>query len=272
MIFIFEDRLEIKEKGLVVKYVGTSYLLKYVYDNTNILVYFAESNIFLKRTLLKFVSVRKEDEPIILYMDLVADNRSTWGIFCNLIEIVLRNQFRNVYILPIPSIEYSFILSIKDLCHNHDDLVLMQNRGLYRDSELFKKSKYNKDGKKSFEKYTKVILEKCFRQDISKNQVDIGTNNFYNSTTQELNKEITVNEKSWRLWSKLPILKNLESNIYFKTVNLDIIIVIKNLVKIFLKQMELYSTNNYVEDFNSSWFNKHYEEYIAFLESNIRYI
>jgi len=109
MIFIFEDSDTVSiESGNV--YVGISYLLKYVYEGIqNVAIDFARSNMLLKKRVQYFVENREIDEVIYVYMDLVADNVNTWGIFYSLIRNIVDKQLRNIFIIPIPSIEYIFI-------------------------------------------------------------------------------------------------------------------------------------------------------------------
>lgn len=63
MIFIFEDRFEIREQGTLAGYKGISYLLQFIYTDTDVQLIFAESNRLLKSKLIEAVSKRIEDKP-----------------------------------------------------------------------------------------------------------------------------------------------------------------------------------------------------------------
>lgn len=143
----------------------------------------------------------------------------------------------------------------------------MCKRGLYREVEAFNRSKFSK-GNVSFEKYTKFILAHYFRKDISKNKVILGESSFYNTDTIEAGKYLTVNEKSWTLWKQMPVLEDLESNIYFKTKNVDILSITRNLVGSFLKQVEEYKSAGYFQDTKLRLFMQEYNRYINYISKD----
>lgn len=266
MIFIFEDRFEIREQGTLAGYKGISYLLQFIYTDTDVQLIFAESNRLLKSKLIEAVSKRIEDEPIIIYMDLVADNKGTWGIFQKLVQVIMQNDYKSVYVIPIPSIEYAFICSIGYICADQDILQLMMKRALYRQEKIFVCSKYNKEGRRSFEKFTKVILEKGFRADIAHNRIKLKEYNFYNSTTNEFGRDISVCEKSWSVWKALRVFADPADNSDFGSGDINAVDVIQNEVGLFLDHVEMYIEERYIDRSHLNQFKSDYMRYMAFLK------
>ena len=109
-----------------------------IYGNKNVI--FAKGGKFVRKEL-RSVLKESKNEDIIAYMDVVPDNLATIGIYIATCMEFLK--YMNVYILPIPCIEYVKLrmLQINDKIKDNSIINVLDGSASYKDLRYCKKSK-----------------------------------------------------------------------------------------------------------------------------------
>lgn len=238
MRMIFEDSYK-NSKGQV---IGSSLLLSQAYLNDSVSVEFAESNDRLSSKM------KRDNEVCLIFPDLVADNINTWGVTKALMDKVVKRKFTNTFIVPIPCIEFIFILAFGNSA-NKSDFDIVRNREVYLNSELFRKVNITRT-RTSFEKFCKIYCSSEFEDKL-----------FVNDS----NSEFFNMNNCWKLISKLPMFINSVNNSYVNIEVSDIVRISDTAFESFINQVKLYSINEgykigNLDDICNSY--RKYKEYI----------
>ena len=173
----------------------------------------------------------------LVYVDVVPDNIMTIYEYLNCIKYIKENNFTNVFILPIPCIEYYVIDAfIEDELYR--DLIF--NKSKYKDYTINKRNK--KLSVDSFEKYCKSMLynsSPCMDKNKQFYKEDcICKKAPFNEKCNEMN----LDYKAWRLVGSLPVIAYSDRNKYIKARQVNI-----NEVVDLLKEEYYKLANKYVE-------------------------
>ena len=163
------------------------------------------------RSLQDVLDVINQNETYIIYVDVVPDNRNTVELYKKLQEVVRVNKMDNVYLMPIPCIEYYVI---KAFCESEDvDIQNVLKRRAYKDSEFVKITL--KGVCNSFEVYCKKVLG--HKPDVCKRikKKTIRSGKFYSTdcicqdSYSKCITSMTLDEKATKLIVNLPVHKRL---------------------------------------------------------------
>lgn len=93
------------------------------------------------------------DDEVVVYVDVVPDNVKTISTYLRLMQYVIHKGSKNVYIIPIPCIEYFAIKGFGSDCIEKSIVV---NRDEYLQTKIAKNNLSEKC--KTFEKFCKVVM------------------------------------------------------------------------------------------------------------------
>ena len=206
MIMIFEDKIT----------SGISKLLTHAYSNDECgfkRLHFTDGNLNIEGMLNEL----KEYVNIIVYVDIMPDKAATIDVYKTCVEWVRKNNRKDVFILPIPCIEFYVIKSFFDKSLDEVDVVL--KFGDYRNV------RFNSKGRQlsvtDFESYCKSVVDNyrgCFRtkgdfyvKDCLCKNVD-----YLKDCTQ-----ISLIDKAWILVTSLPMFIGSNSNKVKKTEKIN---------------------------------------------------
>lgn len=99
-------------------------------------------------------SVINNGNTYLCYLDVVADNPKTIIVFSELLQLIIRNNAKNIYLVPAPCIEYYALKSFGDI--NDDEVKIAVGRKEYTDTKTFKNNM--NPNKANFEKYCKALV------------------------------------------------------------------------------------------------------------------
>jgi hypothetical protein len=161
MIVISEDSLK-NSKDM---FIGTSYMMDKIFDNAKIV--FAGSN---DSVIHKLENLIDKNDIILVFVDLIADNQSTWGVYIANIRYILQSSVENhnVFVIPFPCIEFVFNKAFGEFALEKDYNECMISRGDYK---KFKNCK-------NFERFCKSVLYNYEDVTIGKNVIE-GDYSFY---------------------------------------------------------------------------------------------
>lgn len=147
-------------------------------------------------------------DTIVIFMDIVPDNRSIRKVYTELRLLSIRNNYR-IIVIPIVCSEYMFLKSIRDfgLVTNTEVMkCCMNKKPYYHLLDLFE------DGRKirTFEKFCKAILTEYVPDCIFRNSKDNKEYNYYFANGCSCSEclyshsSLSVIDKSLRFISKFP--------------------------------------------------------------------
>lgn len=224
-------------------------------------VIFAEANSKVKDELLH-VKEKDVEEKGIVFVDLVADNMNTWGVFKTLIDIVIDKEWRNVAIIPIPCMEFCFMQAFESMITDRCDYELMIQRDMYKNSEVYKKGYLRgNERENSFETFCKAIKRSYLPVDACKVSFNINNKSFYNTFVGLRNEPKSMMEKYTKLLGKLPVYPRVG---YIKGKEGDIVTSIRREVSEFEKQVMSYMPSEATKCVLSKLLSS-VNQYIAFL-------
>lgn len=93
------------------------------------------------------------DDEVVVYVDVVPDNVKTISTYLRLMQYVIHKGSKNVYIIPIPCIEYFAIKGFGSDCIEKSIVV---NRDEYLQTKIAKNNLSEKC--KTFEKFCKAVM------------------------------------------------------------------------------------------------------------------
>lgn len=184
----------------------------------------------------KLDEIYNSSESFIIYMDAVPDNEQTMRQIIQIVKYVKEKNYRDVYVIPIPCIEYYIIKAFGD--RHNPEIQTVLSLGSYAESELNKK--VYRGMCPSFEKYCKQValhvLKFCQR-------VGKGKEGLYylsdclceKADVEGCTIGVTRMQKAWSLVQSLPVFETNHTNVYFKVQRVDI-------SDIQRKQVEMYNT------------------------------
>lgn len=230
-----------KEKVIVL-----SEMLCRCYVNNNNSVLFSNGSELLKDV------VNTLDDDTLLYVDVVPDNIKTMSTYLRLMQHIVYRRMVNIYIIPIPCIEYFVIQGFGDECIEKSIVV---NREKYLDTKV---AKHNLPLKcKTFEKFCKAVMSV------------IVPDRFQGSVL--LNKFSIKQEESLKLLTQLlafyePDVKDFSmSKIHVKDI-------IREQYKLLIEQYQRYA-ESLVFEFDMKYLNEVFTSYIDLIEDvEISYI
>lgn len=189
----------------------------------------------------------KENESYILFVDVVPDNFRTIALYRKVVKYCQEKS--NIFVIPIPCIEYYVIKTWGDLNNNNvaevfighhvkdTELTRIQLRGVY----------------KSFEKYCKMVVEHCLLPcQKSKGrfyQEDCLCNHkLYNHSCVQ----VGVKEKAMSLVLKLPvhISFNSEQDLGAKVSMVDLINIKEECTQLYYNIANDFKSNGYIYNIN----------------------
>lgn len=202
MIMLFEDKIT----------SGISKLILHAYsgkDKECSCVYFADGNLNLTNKLEEL----KENKNIIVYVDVMPDKSSTIAAYKSCRKWVKDANRDDIFIIPIPCIEYYVVKSFFD--KDAKEVRVVVNFEDYRSVPFNSKNKQLSIC--DFESYCKSVVDNyrgCFRtngvfysKDCLCKEVD-----YLKHCTK-----ISVMNKAWKLILSLPAFVNNENNTFYKT-------------------------------------------------------
>lgn len=153
MIYIFEDGPGQSLQKLI--------LQCYPKDRFNNDIFFTSGNRNILAKLDELIGSGRTTEDIVIYLDLVPDNKNTRLVYQQL-DKEYKNKFRRLIVLPIPCIEYYYIIAqqrqerfIKD----PKSVNIAIHRGWHQNSQL--KSQYeDRRTYWQFEKFCKLVVKR----------------------------------------------------------------------------------------------------------------
>jgi hypothetical protein len=240
MIVIFEDSLVISDH----EYIGISYMLEKSLGDYSVV--FAQCNDRVKGKLLSTIKIRENNESIIVFIDLIADNHNTWGIYESLIKVILKYNFENVYVIPIVCSEHIFNMAFNRYITNSECAYAIKDRCKYK----------HLINCKSYEKFCKKVLRLYKDKSIYENIVDEGKYSFYSCDTYDFGMELEYGEKLDVLSESL--LGNIDTNI---------VDVIYRNFQLFLKQVADYESDAEYNTWDASAIVKCHNMYMEYLRS-----
>jgi hypothetical protein len=136
------------------KYIVFSRLISRYYDaDTGAEVEFSGGIDYVREYIYRYIDEDREDK-VLLYIDLVFDNKYSVRDVVDILKIIVDNNLRNITPLPIPCIEYYASLSLGD--KSKEDYKILSELLPYRESKTCKNNVPNKFV--SFEKYCKAAV------------------------------------------------------------------------------------------------------------------
>lgn len=138
--------------------VASSLLIKQAYLQEVPYIHFAGGN----RKIQKCVEAIESDEPIVVFLDVVPDNKELVELYKSL-TLYFKNH-GNVVIMPVLSMEYCILKAFEN--DSRDEAVrTVIDVGRYRDTQVYKT--VLRGSCKSFERFCKKVLslktKKCMR-------------------------------------------------------------------------------------------------------------
>jgi hypothetical protein len=241
MIIIFEDKIDLPEQ----KYIGLSYMMQHTFDNSKVI--FAESNDRIKGKILAAVKQREQSEEIVAFVDLVADNHNTWGIYESLVKTIIRDGLYNVYVIPIACSEHIFNMAFNNYITDRAYAEVIAGRGKYK----------HLINCKSFEKFCKKALRLYKDESIYINVVDEDNYSFYSCDTYKYDMSLSYDAKLSMVSKELAVC-----NIMTQVQAVDIL---ENNFKIFLNQVKTYEEDDEYNTWDTSIIENLHQEYMTYL-------
>lgn len=235
MYMIFEDKLVVNEEKR--QYVGVSYLITEAFRNTDVKVVFAESNAGLKTRLKDLAHNAEEGSPIFVFIDLVADNQNTWGLYSRLVDIACESERAMICVVPVPCIEYCYLNAFHGLLTERHDYEMMMRKEHYTKSAVYKQG-FLKANDSSFEKFCKCVRRTYLPYDANKTSFYMEDKSFYNSFLGISNEPLTVIQKGWKVVTMLSVVSTCGSVVY---VNSNLVEILDEMYRGFEEQADYYN-------------------------------
>lgn len=211
---IFEDCDYSVDKKQVKHPIPLSNLLKIaVEDMEEIELRFSKANTSVKKEIKTVIKERRDEDTIFVYLDLVPDNKELFVIYVDILEFLIMEKIKNICVIPIYGLEHIAMLAFQKFITDDIDKRIITGNQLYHNSDLYFDSHSYGIGKpKSYEKYVKRVVrfkaQSCMINSSTKKE----HNFFYFEDCKTIKLKYKLKQKSYDLFTKLPIFPCFSCN------------------------------------------------------------